>query len=102
MPTEKPSTPSTAAMISTLVEDKFAAYLENYRSENNNPMLGPRLNDRTVKKLRSYDAEIELPLPAQVKILRALQESEIRPVGGSKTKKVDVRVRSRKPSMVRA
>jgi two-component system response regulator AtoC len=34
----------------------------------------------------------ELPLSLQVKILRVLQESEIRPVGDSKTKKIDVRI----------
>jgi two-component system response regulator AtoC len=34
----------------------------------------------------------ELPLVLQVKLLRVLQESEIRPVGGSKTRKIDVRV----------
>ncbi|MDQ1330709.1 MAG: Sigma-54-dependent Fis family transcriptional regulator, partial [Thermodesulfobacteriota bacterium] len=34
----------------------------------------------------------ELPLSLQVKILRVLQESEIRPIGDSKTKKIDVRV----------
>ncbi|MBT8374727.1 MAG: sigma-54 dependent transcriptional regulator, partial [Deltaproteobacteria bacterium] len=34
----------------------------------------------------------ELPFPLQVKLLRVLQESEIRPVGSSKTKKIDVRV----------
>jgi len=34
----------------------------------------------------------ELPITLQVKILRVLQEYEIRPIGGSKTKKVDVRV----------
>lgn len=34
----------------------------------------------------------ELPFPLQVKLLRVLQEGEIRPVGSSKTKKIDVRV----------
>jgi DNA-binding NtrC family response regulator len=34
----------------------------------------------------------ELPLAAQVKLLRALQEGEIEPVGGRKTVKVDVRI----------
>jgi two-component system response regulator AtoC len=34
----------------------------------------------------------ELPIALQVKLLRVLQENEIRPVGDSKTKKIDVRV----------
>ena len=34
----------------------------------------------------------ELPLALQVKLLRVLQENEIRPVGDSKTMKIDVRV----------
>jgi two-component system response regulator AtoC len=34
----------------------------------------------------------ELPVSLQVKLLRALQEEEIRPVGGTKARKVDVRV----------
>jgi len=34
----------------------------------------------------------ELPLPLQVKLLRVLQENEIRPVGGSETRQVTARV----------
>src|SRR5439155_22792705 len=34
----------------------------------------------------------ELPAPLQVKILRALQESEVRPVGDNAARPVDVRV----------
>jgi DNA-binding NtrC family response regulator len=34
----------------------------------------------------------ELPMAAQVKLLRALQEGEVEPVGGRKTVKVDVRI----------
>ena len=34
----------------------------------------------------------ELPISLQVKLLRVLQENEIRPVGGGKTRQVDVRV----------
>ena len=34
----------------------------------------------------------ELPMALQVKLLRVLQENEIRPVGGAKTRRVDVRV----------
>src|SRR5712672_540795 len=34
----------------------------------------------------------ELPMAAQVKLLRAIQEGEVEPVGGRKTVKVDVRI----------
>jgi Nif-specific regulatory protein len=34
----------------------------------------------------------EMPLSLQAKLLRALQEGEIRPVGGTSTKRVDVRI----------
>jgi two-component system, NtrC family, response regulator AtoC len=34
----------------------------------------------------------EMPLPLQVKLLRVIQEGEVRPVGAAQTKKIDVRV----------
>jgi transcriptional regulator with PAS, ATPase and Fis domain len=34
----------------------------------------------------------ELPMPAQVTLLRALQESEVKPIGSAKAHKVDVRI----------
>jgi two-component system response regulator GlrR len=34
----------------------------------------------------------DMKMPMQVKLLRALQEGEVRPVGGAKVRKVDVRV----------
>ncbi|KQS55827.1 Fis family transcriptional regulator [Brevundimonas sp. Leaf363] len=57
--------------------------------------------DKTLGKFREADGgtlfldEIgELPLDMQVKLLRALQESEIDPVGGKRPVRVDVRVLS--------
>jgi transcriptional regulator with GAF, ATPase, and Fis domain len=34
----------------------------------------------------------DMPLPMQAKLLRVLQEGEVRPVGGTKVRKVDVRI----------
>lgn len=40
------------------------------------------------------DEVAELPLPMQVKLLRAIQEKAIRPVGGQKEQSVDIRILS--------
>ena len=34
----------------------------------------------------------ELPMPMQVKLLRVLQENEVRPIGDSKTRRIDTRI----------
>lgn len=48
--------------------------------------------ERAHKGILFLDEIGEMSLSAQVKLLRVLQESEIQPVGGEKTIKVDVRV----------
>ena len=49
------------------------------------------MKKQTVEQFSSTRS-VELTLPLQVKLLRVLQENEIRAVGDSKTKKIDVRV----------
>jgi transcriptional regulator with GAF, ATPase, and Fis domain len=39
-----------------------------------------------------FDEIGELPIPMQAKLLRVLEDSEIRPVGGTRTKRVNLRV----------
>ncbi len=73
-----------------LLESEFFGYIKGAYTgaENNKKGLFEEAEGGTL----FLDEIGELPLALQVKLLRVLQEHEIRPVGGGKTKKVDVRV----------
>ena len=78
MTIQKPRPASTDAMIRALVDDKFAAYLENDRWENENTTLGPSPNDRLVEKFRSYDAEMCTAMQRYKLHLKNLSRAEVR------------------------
>ena len=77
MTIQKPRPASTDAMIRALVDDKFTAYLENDRWENENTTLGPSPNDRLVEKFRSYDAEMCTAMQRYKLHLKNLSRAEV-------------------------
>jgi len=74
----------------TLLESEFFGYRKGAftGADRNRKGLFEEANGGTI----FLDEVGELPLTLQIKFLRVLQESEIRPVGDSRTKKIDVRV----------
>ncbi|MCP4344472.1 MAG: sigma-54-dependent Fis family transcriptional regulator [Desulfobacterales bacterium] len=74
----------------TLIESEFFGYKKGAFSgaDKNKKGLFEEADSGTI----FLDEVGELPLFLQVKLLRVLQENEIRPIGDSKTRKIDVRV----------
>ncbi|MCP4104080.1 MAG: sigma-54-dependent Fis family transcriptional regulator [Desulfobacteraceae bacterium] len=78
------------AIPENLLESEFFGYRKGAftGADRDNKGIFEEANNGTI----FLDEIGELPMPLQVKLLRVLQESEIRPVGDSKTKKINVRV----------
>ena len=79
-----------AAIVETLVESELFGYVRGAFTGATQDKAGlfESANDGTV----FLDEIGELPLPAQAKLLRVLQQREIQRVGSTKTRAVDVRV----------
>ncbi|MGE4158941.1 MAG: sigma-54-dependent transcriptional regulator [Planctomycetota bacterium] len=78
------------AVPATLVESTFFGHKKGAFTDAREDRQG--CFERAHKGTLFLDEVTEMPLEAQVKLLRVLQEGEVVPVGGSKPVKVDVRV----------
>ncbi|MBF0227142.1 MAG: sigma-54-dependent Fis family transcriptional regulator [Desulfobacterales bacterium] len=88
---EKPLIPVNCGSIpENLLESELFGYKKGAftGADRNKKGLFEEANDGTI----FLDEIGELPLNLQVKLLRVIQESEIRPIGDSKSMKIDVRV----------
>jgi two-component system response regulator AtoC len=88
---DKPLVPVNCGGIpETLLESELFGYVKGAftGADRNKKGLFQEANGGTI----FLDEIGELPLPLQVKLLRVLQESEVRPIGGARDEKVDVRV----------
>ncbi len=88
---DKPLIPVNCGGIpETLMESEFFGYKKGAFTDAKSDKKGlfEEANGGTI----FLDELGELPISMQVKLLRVLQENEIRPVGDSKTRKVDVRI----------
>jgi DNA-binding NtrC family response regulator len=79
-----------AAIPDTLIESELFGHKKGAFTDARTDKLGlfAEANNGTI----FLDEIGELAAPVQAKLLRALQEQEIRPLGASKTEKIDVRV----------
>ncbi len=88
---DKPFVPvNCGAIPETLLESEFFGYMRGAFTGADNDRAG--LFEAAEGGTLFLDEVGELPTALQVKLLRALQESEIRRLGGTETSQVDVRI----------
>jgi len=83
-------TVNCGAIPEALIESELFGYVKGAFTDAHRDKLG--MFSEAHKGTLFLDEIGELPLSLQVKVLRALQEQEIRPVGASRTQSVDVRI----------